>query len=76
MSNVSTDSGSAVEIVYDDSDIDTTRIINSIFINEGRNVIEKEHTFDRLEIDNCELLLSKKVSKSLINILKYSPSFK
>ena len=28
------------------------------------------------EIDNCELLLSKKVSKSLINILKYSPSFK
>jgi len=53
-SNVSTDSGSAVEIVYDDSDLDTTRIINSIFINEGRNVIEKEHTFDRLEIDNCQ----------------------
>jgi len=28
------------------------------------------------EIDSCELLLSKKVSKSLINIFKYLPSFK
>ena len=28
------------------------------------------------KIDSCELLLSKKVSNSLINIFKYSPSFK
>ena len=28
------------------------------------------------KIDSCELLLSKKVSKSLINIFKYLPSFK